>query len=93
MGLIEVLNPRVRVVAQGAPIAPRPLSLDGKVLGLLNNAKPNADVLQERVAELLEARFAIKGRVWKRKPGASLPAEGLDDFSRACDVVINASGD
>jgi hypothetical protein len=93
MGTIEVLSPRVQVAAAGAPLAPRPLSLDGKVLGLLNNAKPNADVLQERVAELLALRFAIKGQVWKRKPGASSPAEGLEAFSHECDVVVNASGD
>ena len=93
MALIEVLSPRAPVQAQGKPPAERPRSLDGLTIGLLNNNKPNADVLQSHLVQLLERRFHLKGVVWKRKPGPSLPAEGLEDWARECDVVVNASGD
>lgn len=93
MTVIEVLNPRIDVAAKGAPVARRPSSLNGLVVGLLNNNKPNADLLQDHLVDLLARRYAIADRVWKRKPGPSLPAEGLEAWAPHCHVVINASGD
>ena len=39
---LEVLDPTQEAIPQHAVLAPRPDTLDGKVLGLLSNSKRNA---------------------------------------------------
>lgn len=75
-------------------LSPRPESLAGKRIGLLWNAKVNADIYLRRMAELIEERFDGVEFVWRAKPTASKPMEPdvLADMS-ACDLVVTAFGD
>jgi len=93
MAGITVLSPLGinRVAAQ--KLTPRPSSLDGVRLGILNNSKPNSLALQERVVELLGARYGLKGVVVKQKPSAAIGAEQLDRYAQEVDAVITAIGD
>ena len=62
-------------------------------IGILDNSKPNADVLLGRVAELLVERAgAGPVAVW-RKPGSSHPATVIDEVVGAADVVLTGSAD
>jgi hypothetical protein len=75
------------------PLAPRPASLNGLRLGVLDNSKPNADVLLLRVAELLAARAdGVTIRTWT-KPGSSRPAANIDEIASSVDVLLTASAD
>ncbi len=68
MGQVTVLSP-VGINRVGTqPMAPRVRSLDGVVLGILNNSKPNSLPLQEYLVELLAKRYALSGGVAKQKP-------------------------
>jgi hypothetical protein len=93
MSRITVLSPVGinRVAAQ--PITPRPASLDGVRLGILNNSKPNSLTLQERVVELLARRHRLGEVVTKQKPSAAIGAEKLDVYAREVGAVITAIGD
>lgn len=83
-------------------LAPRPASLDGKVIGLLPNWRPSAVEILRAIGLLLEERFPIKQLVMEQ-PVRELPIrtgklldtmrEQLDDLSRRVDVVITATGD
>jgi hypothetical protein len=74
-------------------LAPRLSSLAGRRIGVLDNSKPNADVLLGRVAERLVGRAgAAVIRLW-RKPGASLPAADLDEVATGADAVLTGSAD
>jgi hypothetical protein len=42
---------------------------------------------------LLGSRFKLAGVVTKKKPSASLAADGLDSFAREVAAVITAVGD
>ena len=66
----------------------------GKVrIGVLDNSKPNADVLLGRVAELLAAGApGASIRRWT-KPGSSRPAAMLDEIAAASDVVLTGTAD
>ena len=58
MFLLEVLNP-VAVIKgelEAQPLAPRPRTLEGKVVGLVWNGKANGDVALKRLAELIQKR-------------------------------------
>jgi hypothetical protein len=74
------------------PLARRRPSLAGLRIGVLDNSKPNADVLLGRVAERLAERAGATVRRWQ-KPGASHPALMLDEIAGAADVVLTGSAD
>jgi len=74
----------------------RPLdTLKGKVLGIIDNSKPNFHLLADDLAELLITRHGVASVVRHRKHSASIPAPeaAMADVSRKCDLVITGSGD
>lgn len=55
---IEVVDPTAdRIGATATPLAPRLDTLDGKVLGLLSNSKPNAEVALQAAAAKVKERY------------------------------------
>jgi len=93
MSGITVLSPVGinRVEAQAN--APRLKSLDGIRLGILNNSKPNSDILQAKIVELLGDKYKFQSVTNKQKPNASVGAENLADYAKEVDAVITALGD
>jgi hypothetical protein len=92
---MEILDPAGAAAVSSRPLAPRRASLDGVVIGLLDNSKPNAGTLLARVAALLVEGAGAHGmHVW-RKPGSAMPArsEVLDEISALCAVVLTGSAD
>jgi hypothetical protein len=69
--------------------------LAGKVVGFIDNAKPNFGELADDLGELLMSKYAVARVVKRRKPSASVPAkpEVIEALSAECDVVITGSGD
>jgi hypothetical protein len=70
-------------------------SLAGKVVGFIDNAKPNFGLLAEDIGALLESKLGVARVVKHRKPSASVPArpEVIEALASECDVVITGSGD
>lgn len=75
--------------------APRPPSLDGKIVTLLDISKAKGDHLLDRIETLLHERVAAKAVVRRKKPTFARPAP--DDLRReivgATDVVVEALAD
>ena len=95
MRAMEILDPVGPSTAAARTLAPRPASLQGAVIGVLDNSKPNARVLLAGVARALAAKLgAAEVRTW-RKPGASIGATRavLDEMAAACGAVLTASAD
>jgi hypothetical protein len=90
---MAVLNPVRSVSNQCKPLSKRPASLRGRRIGVLDNSKPNADVLLGRLAELLVERHGARSITRWRKPGSSRPAAMIDEVARGSDVVLTGSGD
>ena len=69
--------------------------LNGKVVGFIDNSKPNFNLLIDDMAALLAERYGVKTIVRQGKRGASMPAttQVLDDLASQCDLVITGSGD
>lgn len=79
-------------------LAPRPQTLDGLRVGLLDGwGRQHEDgsvgvyPLMAAYRERLERRFSLHDVVWELKPSVSepVPFETLDDYLRRVDVVIN----
>lgn len=81
-------------VVAGGGLAARPHSLDGKRIGLLWNAKVNADIYLRRLQELIAEQNSGVEFIFRSKPTASKPMEPqvLADMAE-CDLVVTAFGD
>lgn len=88
-----LLDPTSERAATLRERTPRPASLDGLTVGLLDISKPRGDVFLDRVAELLTERGVRVERF--RKPTFTKPApvDLRHEISTKCDVVIEALAD
>jgi hypothetical protein len=82
-------------VAVPRKTAPRPSTLDGKVITLLDISKAKSDHLLDRLEELLRERARPKAIVRRKKPTFARPApEPLrEEIARETDVLIEALAD
>ena len=90
----DLLLPIDPEVERPKELAPGAGTLDGRVLGLLDNRKGNADHLLRRLAERLGQRYALRDVVYLTKPIFSRPAPA-DQLARLkqCDAVLTALAD
>jgi hypothetical protein len=75
------------------PLAPRPASLQGKTVGLLDISKPRGDVFLDRLAERLTERGMTVERYTKPTFTKPAPADLRREIESKCDVVIEALAD
>ena len=82
-------------VAVPRKTAPRPSTLDGKVITLLDISKAKGDHLLDRIEELLRERAKPKAIVRKKKPTFARPAPPAlrEEIARDTDVLIEALAD
>jgi len=74
-------------------LAQRPPTLDGKVVGLLNNTKDLVDTLLDEVRILLQKDFPRAEFRFFRKESVSGAAPELLEQIATCDAVVSAVGD
>jgi hypothetical protein len=68
--------------------------LRGKVVGFIDNAKPNFQYLVDDLERELKTKFGVKAVRKHRKPGqVPVDAEALARLADECDAVITGSGD
>ena len=90
---IELLDPtseRQPVVRQRVP---RPSSLEGLTVGLLDISKPRGDVFLDRLEELLTARGVEVLRFRKPTFTKPAPADLRHEIAVRCDAVVEALAD
>ncbi len=89
------LDPRGGSMHENTGIAQRPRTLDGLVVGLLSNNKPNSELLLRDVANLVKKQYAVKNVVEanKRSHRIPAPAEMIAEMAEQCDVVIAATAE
>ena len=91
-----ILSPEGSSHAGRYPLAPRRLTtLDGVRLGLLGNAKLNADAVLLAIGDLLQERYALKSVFVRSKPnfGKPAPDDVVEEVVQNADVVIAGVGD
>ena len=74
--------------------APRPMDLAGKVVGLLDNTKEQADVILATLGEALRERHGVARVVIRRKEHYSKPAPAamIDQLAQEVQVAAAALG-
>ena len=75
-------------------LAPRPIGLAGKVVGMIDNTKEQADVILDAVAEALKSRYGVAKVIIRRKEHYSKPARValIDELAQEVQVAAAALG-
>ena len=76
-------------------LAPRPRSLAGLRVGLLDNSKPNASTLLTAVADEMRRAWGVASSTTYTKSYFGTPVEPgqIRDIRSECDVVVAGIGD
>jgi hypothetical protein len=91
--MTELLDPTSEREPTTRRLSPRPDSLDGKTVGLLDISKPRGEVFLDRIQEALEARGLKVERFKKPTFTKPAPADLRHEIETKCDVVIEALAD
>jgi hypothetical protein len=94
MDMIEICDPRSgpdSATYGAAGVA----SLNGKVVGFIDNTKPNFNHLVDDLADILVANYGVKKVLKRGKRVQSVPApdEVYAELQAQADIVITGSGD
>ncbi len=92
---VTLVEPTAPAQARAGAAISRFDDLQGKVVGFIDNAKPNFGDLVAEIGTLLTERHGVVRVVTHRKRSASLPVaqEALERIAAECDLVIAGSGD
>lgn len=92
---IQIYDPTTEVAARRVAYAPRPRSLAGLSIGLVDNTKHNSDQLLMRIAGILEREHGAKTHMIRRKKsaGAAPHPEIVEELKANCDVIVAGIGD
>jgi hypothetical protein len=92
---VQILDPTTVVSGRRINYAPRPKSLNGLRVGLIDNTKHNSDQLLMRIASILEKEHGTKSHVIRRKKssGSAPHAEIIEDYKGNVDVIVAGVGD
>ena len=90
-----VYDPTAPAAGQSAQVGKVLDGLAGKVVGFIDNAKPNFHHLVDDLAALLVERHGVRTVIKRGKRGASMPAPEaiVEELAGQCDLVIAGSGD
>ncbi len=75
-------------------VAPRPMDLAGKTVGLLDNTKEQGDIILKTIGDALREKHGVARVVMKRKEHYSKPATAalIDEMANEVEVAIAAVG-
>ena len=89
---IDVLDPTAATTVRQERMAVCLDDLKGKVIGFVDNRKPNFDIFLERVEVALRQRFQFPDVVHLKKggTGATVPLspEEMEQLAPKCDAVV-----
>ena len=91
---LRVLDPRLDAEGEAIRMAAAVPSLDGALIGLLDNAKIGTARFYDHVEQMLKTRYKVREVIRRRKPDSSrpVPPELLAELS-AADGIVSGIGD
>ena len=91
---LRILDPRQSAQGEALRMAPQLSSLNGAVVGMIDNAKIGTERLFDFIEQMLREEHGVREFIRRRKPDASrpVPPQMLAEMSGA-DAVLSAIGD
>jgi len=92
---VKLFDPTSKPVERAVALAPRPTSLQGLRLGLVDNTKFNSDTLLTRLAERLARRHGMTVMLTSRKrsPSHEIDEAAVRALRKQADFVVSGIGD
>jgi len=92
---VKLFDPTSKPVERAVEIAPRPTSLKGLRLGLVDNTKFNSDTLLHKLAARLATRHGITVALTSRKrsPSHEIDEAAVKTLRAQADLVVSGIGD
>ncbi len=92
---IQILDPRLEEVPEEIGVSAVLPSLEGKVVGLLENRKYHADAFLGELQSVLVQKYHAKKVIYRSKFSfsAACAGETLDELIEECDVVVHGIAD
>lgn len=92
---VHIYDPTTEASGRRIEYAPRPRSIAGLRIGLIDNTKHNSDQLLLRIAGILEREHGARSHLIRRKKSAgSAPhAEIVEDCKSGADAIVAGVGD
>ena len=94
MAKLQFLDPRAAVNAQSRPLVPGLDTLEGKVIGIIDNGQSNSTAMFQELAKLIQQKYATKEVIFKTKPShmQGAPKPIMEELLSRCDAVITGLG-
>lgn len=94
MATLKFLDPRATVNPQERPLIAGLDSLEGKVIGIIDNGQANSTTMFQELANLVQARFKPKEVIFRTKPThmQGAPKAMMEEIVNRCDAVITGLG-
>ena len=94
MGKLLMLDPRVSVRLDDHPLVPGLDSLEGRVIGILDNGQANSTPMFRELAGLLQERYHPAEILLRKKPThmQGAPKAMFDELVDRCDAIITGLG-
>ena len=91
----RIIDPSAGGSGASIQLAPRPMDLRGKVVGFIDNTKPNFNHLVDDLADVLISNYGVKKVLKRGKRVQSVPAPEAvyAELEADADIVITGSGD
>ncbi len=89
-----MIDPSAGSGVRAIAAAPRPASLAGKVVALLDNTKEQGDIILETIGAALRERYGAARVILRRKDHYSKPAPDalIDEMAKEAQVAVAALG-
>ena len=93
--MIKVLFPRSEETIEQSDTSDRITSIQGAVVGLLENRKLHADTFMKELEEVLVTEFGASEIIYRKKRAYSeaCDSETLNELIEKCDVIVHAIAD
>jgi len=90
-----VLDPTNEPIRTTFKLAPRPETLKGLTLGLIDNGKKNSDYLVKKIGTRLRELYGLTEDIHVRKPSPShaIPQDMAEELAGRVDLVVAGIGD
>ena len=91
---LEFIDPTLESGKVKLAMAPRAKDLAGKVVGLLDNTKEQADLILETIGKALRERYGVARVIIRRKEMFSRPATDalINEMAKEVHVAVAALG-
>ncbi len=94
MATLKMLDPRGSLSHKDRPLVPGLDTLEGKVIGIIDNGQANSTTMFQELAKLLQEKYGPAEVLFKTKPThmQGAPKAIMEEFVSRCDAVITGLG-